>query len=84
MFDRVADEFTGRRRSRAVVETDEPESALLERLEALQERFDGVAVGSYPGADGVRLRLEGEDEDQVAAAAAWLRARVEAKGPAGE
>jgi molybdenum cofactor synthesis domain-containing protein len=78
MFESIADEFTGRPRERAFVETTEPESALIDRFEALQDRFDGVTVGSYPGQDGVRVKLEGEDLAAVRAAAAWLRERVDA------
>lgn len=77
MFERVADEFAGRPRERAFVETTEPESGLIDRFEALQEAFDGVTVGSYPGRDGVRVKLEGEDPETVRAAADWLRERVE-------
>lgn len=84
MFELVADEFSGRQRTLETVETGEPESALLDRLAGLRERFDGIAVGSYPSAEGVRLRLEGEDDEEVAAAAAWLRERVDALEPAGE
>jgi molybdenum cofactor synthesis domain-containing protein len=77
MFEQVADEFEGRTRQRTFVETSEPESALIERFAALQKRFDGVTVGSYPGQDGVRVKLEGEEGEAVAAAADWLRERVD-------
>lgn len=77
MFAAVADEFEGRPRQRAFVETSEPESALIDRFAELQERFSGVTVGSYPGQDGVRVKLEGEDGEVVAAAADWLESRVE-------
>ncbi|ELY52136.1 competence/damage-inducible protein A [Natronococcus jeotgali] len=75
MFESVADEFSGARTYRETVVADEPESALLDRFESLREEFD-VAVGSYPG-ESVRIELSGTDEDAVAAAAAWLRERVE-------
>ena len=75
MFESVADEFSGTRKHVRVVEADEPESALLDRLAALQEQFD-VTVGSYPG-DYVRVKISGPDEDVVAAAADWLEARVD-------
>ncbi len=83
MFAGIAEEFDGRRRERAFVETGEPESALIERFAELQERFATVAVGSYPGADGVRVKLSGEDGDAVRSAAEWLRQRVEPKEPDG-
>lgn len=69
MFEHVADEFDGIVQERAVVETDEPESALIGQLNELLERFD-VSVGSYPG-DSVRVTIEGE-ADEVEAAATWL------------
>ncbi|ELY60146.1 molybdopterin binding domain protein [Natronococcus amylolyticus DSM 10524] len=75
MFETVAEEFTGTRVYRETVVADEPESALLDRLETLNREFD-VSVGSYPG-ESVRLELSGPDEETVAAAAAWLRERVE-------
>ena len=75
MFETVAEEFTGARVYRETVVADEPESALLDRLETLNREFD-VSVGSYPG-ESVRLELSGPDEETVAAAAAWLRERVE-------
>jgi molybdenum cofactor synthesis domain-containing protein len=75
MFETVAEEFAGTRVYRETVVADEPESALLDRLETLNREFD-VSVGSYPG-ESVRLELSGPDEETVAAAAAWLRERVE-------
>jgi molybdenum cofactor synthesis domain-containing protein len=75
MFERVASEFSGEYRHIAVVEADEPESALIDRLAELRERFD-VTVGSYPG-DHVRLKLQSTDEGELERAAAWLRERVE-------
>ncbi len=75
MFDRIADEFDGQPRTREVLETDEPESALVDRLREVRDRFD-IAVGSYPG-DGVRIKLEGDDPEAVGAAAAWLRERLD-------
>jgi molybdenum cofactor synthesis domain-containing protein len=75
MFERVAEEFAGEVQHVSVVPAAEPESALLDRIEALRESFD-VKVGSYPGTF-VRIRLEG-GEDEVERAAAWLRERVEA------
>jgi molybdenum cofactor synthesis domain-containing protein len=75
MFEGVEDEFEGDPRYEAFVHADEPESALIERFEDLREQFD-VKVGSYPG-DHVRVKLEGDDEGEVADAEAWLRERVE-------
>jgi molybdenum cofactor synthesis domain-containing protein len=75
MFEAVADEFSGVDKHVTTVEADEPESALLDRLETVQEKFD-VTVGSYPG-DYVRVKISGPDPDTVDAAADWLRDRVE-------
>ncbi len=75
MFETVAPEFRGEAVHREVVVADEPESALLDRLEALRERFD-VGVGSYPG-ESVRIEIRGADETVVGEAAAWLTERVE-------
>lgn len=74
-FELVAEEFAGEARHVAVVEADEPESALLDRIETVRDRFD-VSVGSYPG-DTVSLRLAGRDEGEVTAAAEWLADSVE-------
>lgn len=74
VFGVVADEFAGTPSHVVVVETDEPESRLLDVLEGVQERFD-VRVGSYPG-DGVRIKIQATDEDVVEAAASWVRERV--------
>ncbi len=78
MFERVADEFSGDRVHTETVVADEAESALIDRMSAVQERFD-VTVGSYPG-ETVRLRVRSTDADETARAAAWLRERVDA-GP---
>jgi molybdenum cofactor synthesis domain-containing protein len=75
MFDRVAAEFEGEATYVEEVETPEPESALVDRLSELRERFD-VAVGSYP-AETVVVRIRGTDEAVVSAAASWLRERVD-------
>ncbi|MFC6938628.1 competence/damage-inducible protein A [Salinirubellus sp. GCM10025818] len=77
MFERVAGEFDGEVSHVEFVDADEPESGLLDRFEALRERFE-VKVGSYPG-EHVRVKLEGEREE-VERAAAWLRANVTAPG----
>ena len=75
MFERVAGEFSGERTHVETVVADEPESALIDRLAAVQERFD-VAVGSYPG-ETVRLRVRSRDPAEAERAAAWLRERVD-------
>jgi molybdenum cofactor synthesis domain-containing protein len=75
MFEEITEEFEGTRRHVREVHADEPESALLDRLAEVQERFE-VKVGSYPG-DGVRIRVEHTDESVAEAAAGWLRANTE-------
>ena len=75
MFERVESEFSGEMVTKRVV-ADESESALLERIEAACTRFD-VDVGTSLG-DAVTLHVRGEDADEVAAAATWLRERVDA------
>jgi molybdenum cofactor synthesis domain-containing protein len=75
MFETVADEFAGTPTHTELVVTSEPESELVARLAELRGEFD-VTVGSYPG-ENVRLKVTATDPDAVAAAAAWLRERVE-------
>lgn len=75
MFETIADEFTGQKRHVGFVTVDEPESALLDRLERLQERFD-VKVGSYPG-EFVRVKIDAPDRQTLHEATDWLRERVE-------
>ncbi|RKD97723.1 competence/damage-inducible protein A [Halopiger aswanensis] len=75
MFEAIAPAFSGTPTYREEVVADEPESALLDRLEEIQDRFD-VSVGSYPG-ESVRIAIESTDEATVAEAAAWLRERVD-------
>ena len=77
MFESVAEAFAGDVRSR-ILYTTEPEANLVERLEAVQSRFD-VTVGCYPDreAEHNRLKLTGENEAALADAAAWLRERVD-------
>jgi len=74
MFDHVAAEFSGEPIYTDVVVVDEPESALLDRLAAVDERF-AVDVGSYPG-EYVRVKFRGGDPDAVADAAAWFAEQV--------
>jgi molybdopterin-biosynthesis enzyme MoeA-like protein len=75
MFETVAEEFSGTERTRTVIETPAPESALIEHFEAARERF-AVSIGSYPG-ENVSIKVEGEDPDEVERAAVWLRERIE-------
>ncbi len=75
MFLQIADEFGGEDRHVRTVVAAEPESALVERLVSVEDRF-GVTVGSYPGSD-VRIKIQGVDAEQVDAATSWLRNRVE-------
>ena len=70
MFESVAPEFDGEKRHVETVTVDEPESALVDRLRELQERFD-VKVGSYPG-ENVRIKIESTDRSAVEAAIEWL------------
>jgi molybdenum cofactor synthesis domain-containing protein len=76
MFESVADEFEGTPTHTVAVDVDEPESALLDRFAAVQERFD-VSVGSYPG-ESVTVRITATDPDEAERAAGWLRERSDA------
>lgn len=75
MFDSVAEEFSGTVEAVEWVHANEPESALLDRIAALRDRFD-VQVGSYPGKH-VRLKIRSTDPETAAAAAEWLTEHVE-------
>ncbi|APW99803.1 competence/damage-inducible protein A [Halobiforma lacisalsi AJ5] len=79
MFESIEEEFSGTETYRKDVVADEPESALLDRIESLRERFD-VSVGSYPG-ESVRIEIKGNEEPTVREAADWLRERVETPEP---
>ncbi len=74
MFDNVADEFSGEPVHTRIVVVDEPESALLDRLATVDERFP-VTVGSYPG-EFVRVKFSANDPTVVATAADWFADRV--------
>jgi molybdenum cofactor synthesis domain-containing protein len=75
MFAGVAGEFTGEQSYVESVETPEPESALLDRLSEVQERFD-VSVGSYPG-ETVTLKVTATEPAEARRAAGWLAEHVE-------
>jgi molybdenum cofactor synthesis domain-containing protein len=75
MFEHVRDHFGGDTTHVETVETPEPEKQLLGRISGVREQFD-VTLGSYPG-ETVRLKVQGGDPDEVAAAADWLRERVD-------
>lgn len=75
MFAEVADDFEGEQRHVVTVDAAEPESALLDRIQRVRERFP-VKIGSYPG-EYVTVRFEGTDAGAVEDAAAWLRERVD-------
>lgn len=74
MFESVAEEFTGTVEAVEFVYAAEPESALLDRIEGVRERFD-VSVGSYPG-ENVRLKVRSASQDEATAAADWLAEHV--------
>lgn len=77
MYESVAEAFGGDVRSRMFY-TETPEADLIPDLTITEERFD-VSVGCYPdrSAGHNRLKLVGESDDELDAAAEWLRARVE-------
>ncbi len=76
MFEAIEDEFEGEASYTRSVETSEPESGLLDRIEEVRARFD-VAIGSYPS-ETVRLKVSGTDEAEVESAYDWLVERVDA------
>ncbi|GAD51804.1 molybdopterin binding motif, CinA N-terminal domain [Halarchaeum acidiphilum MH1-52-1] len=76
MFDLVAGDFGGDVVSE-ITYTSAPEGAIGPDLEAVRDAYD-VAVGSYPSGEGPnRLKVTGEDPEEVAAALADLEERVE-------
>jgi len=78
MFESVATEFAGDRRS-AFLYTVEPEANIVPSLEAAMDRFS-VTVGCYPDreADHNRLKLTATDDEELAAASEWLLATINA------
>ncbi|MFA9518045.1 competence/damage-inducible protein A [Halopenitus sp. H-Gu1] len=75
MFDRIEREFNGVPKHTEIVTADEPESALIDRLVELRDRFD-VTVGSYPGGT-VRVKITAGSRETAEEAAAWLADRVQ-------
>ncbi len=78
MFEQVAGEFSGERRSQFLY-TTEPEANIVGTLEETMERFD-VTVGCYPDRDAGhnRLKIVGTDEDELDDAADWLLSTIDA------
>jgi molybdenum cofactor synthesis domain-containing protein len=80
MFELVADDFGGDAVSETLY-TPAPEGALTDALAEVRDRFD-VAVGSYPSkSEHNRIKVLGSDEEEVAAASAWLHERVPVVDP---
>jgi len=77
MFEAVADEFEGETVAEYLY-TEQPEANLVDALTDVQMKFD-VSVGCYPDRDAGhnRLKVTGEDEDQIEAAVDWLREHIE-------
>ncbi|MFC7236331.1 competence/damage-inducible protein A [Halosegnis marinus] len=76
-FALVADEFDGDTVSETLY-TPTPEGAMGDTLAEVRERFD-TEVGSYPAGRGTpnRLKVVGDDPDEVARTVAWLEDNVE-------
>jgi molybdenum cofactor synthesis domain-containing protein len=81
MFESVAEEFDGDVQSRTLY-TDEPEAALIERLDDVRHRF-GVQVGCYPdrAVQHNRLKLRSDDEATLEEAFGWLGEHVRTVEP---
>ena len=77
MFEKVEDEFGGDMDSR-VFYTSTPEADMIADLAATEERFS-VGVGCYPdrAARHNRIKLVGENGEELDAAREWLAARLE-------
>jgi nicotinamide-nucleotide amidase len=78
MFEQVAGEFTGDKRTRTLY-TVEPEANIVPRLEAVMAEFD-VTVGCYPDRDAGhnRLKITATDDEQLDGATEWLLDNVDA------
>ncbi|WP_246985800.1 competence/damage-inducible protein A [Halorientalis marina] len=77
MFESVADEFEGDTMAEFLY-TPQPEANLIEPLTDVGMKFD-VSVGCYPDRDENhnRLKVSGEDRDQIDGALDWLRDRLD-------
>jgi len=77
MFESVADEFEGDTVAEFLY-TPQPEANLIEPLTDVGAKFD-VSVGCYPDRDANhnRLKVSGEDREQIDGALEWLRDRLE-------
>jgi len=79
LFELVAGEFGGDAVSTTLY-TTQPEGSMVEAVAGVRERFD-VTVGSYPSTETRnRIKLTATDPDAVAAAADWLRERIDVVG----
>lgn len=78
MFDTIADEFEGERRSEFIY-TVEPEANIVWALEEAIERFD-VTVGCYPDreADHNRLKITATEPEALTTASDWLLEAINA------
>ena len=78
MFEAVADEFAGDRRSEFCY-TVEPEANIVWALEEAMDRFE-VTVGCYPDreADHNRLKITATDDAELADATDWLLSNINA------
>lgn len=72
MFEQVAGEFTGEKRSHTLY-TVEPEANIVPRLEDVMATFD-VTVGCYPDREAGhnRLKVTATDDEQLDGATEWL------------
>lgn len=77
MFGNIEERFAGEVRSRTFY-TETPEADLIDDLTTAGEQFD-VSVGCYPNrkARRNRIKLVGEDEAELDAAAEWLTDTIE-------
>jgi molybdenum cofactor synthesis domain-containing protein len=74
MFGEIESEFSGTILATEVVHSENPESSMVDVLREVTERFE-VRVGSYPNGT-VRIKIQGEDPEEVREAASWLAERV--------
>lgn len=77
VFEQVASEFDGDRVAESLW-TDAPESALIDVVQTLRDRFP-VSVGIYPGErpDPNRVTIRGTDRGDVRSARDWLAERID-------